>query len=356
VGLRRVTVATPTAAEIDEALAAWRLSDVRVTPVSSGHINHTLLVEGPDGRLVLQRLSPIFGPEVHLDIAAITAALDEAGLCTPRLVATRVGQLWTTTPDGRVWRLFTFIDGETLLRADSPARCRAAAQLLGRFHRALWTCEHEFQHHRVGVHETRRHLAKLERLLAERRDHRLAAQIAPLGEAILHAARRLTLPEGIATRVVHGDPKISNVVFDPGGDALCLIDLDTLARMPLAVELGDALRSWCAPQGEEVDGPIALDYLESALLGYADAIGELPERAELDAIPATVEVIAVELAARFCSDAVEESYFGWDAARFPSASEHNLVRARAQLSLARSVRDRLPALERLIQQLWPGRR
>ena len=33
--------------------------------------------------------------------------------------------------------------------------------------------------------------------------------------------------------------------------ALCLIDLDTLAHMPVALELGDALRSWCNPATED---------------------------------------------------------------------------------------------------------
>ncbi len=59
----------------------------------------------------------------------------------------------------------------------------------------------------------------------------------------------------------------------------------------------------------------------------------------------------MELAARFCTDALEESYFGWDASRFASAAEHNLVRARAQLSLARSIRASLPQLSALVDEL-----
>jgi hypothetical protein len=47
--------------------------------------------------------------------------------------------------------------------------------------------------------------------------------------------------------------------------------------------------------------------------------------------------VCVELAARFCVDAVEDRYFGWDSERFSSRREHNLVRARGQLALARSV-------------------
>jgi hypothetical protein len=47
--------------------------------------------------------------------------------------------------------------------------------------------------------------------------------------------------------------------------------------------------------------------------------------------------VAVELAARFCVDAFEDRYFGWDPARFPSRREHNRVRAVGQLQLARRI-------------------
>ena len=50
-----------------------------------------------------------------------------------------------------------------------------------------------------------------------------------------------------------------------------------------------------------------------------------------------VETITLELAARFCADALEESYFGWNKEVFSSASAHNLHRAKIQLGLARSV-------------------
>jgi hypothetical protein len=55
--------------------------------------------------------------------------------------------------------------------------------------------------------------------------------------------------------------------------------------------------------------------------------------AERRALLAGVEWISLELASRFAADALLESYFGWDARRFPGRGEHNLVRARGQLAL-----------------------
>ena len=47
--------------------------------------------------------------------------------------------------------------------------------------------------------------------------------------------------------------------------------------------------------------------------------------------------ISTELAMRFAADALNESYFGWNAERFPSRGDHNLVRAQGQANLARAV-------------------
>ena len=46
--------------------------------------------------------------------------------------------------------------------------------------------------------------------------------------------------------------------------------------------------------------------------------------------------ISLELAARFCADALNERYFGWDAERFAGRGEHNLHRAHGQHSLFRA--------------------
>jgi Ser/Thr protein kinase RdoA (MazF antagonist) len=327
--------------EAAAALEAWGLEGAPLRRLASGHINATYLVEPDVGpRRILQRLSPIFGPELHEDIEAITARLEAAGLATPRLVPTLDGRLFLER-SGALHRVLTHLEGETLLAADSPARCERAGELLGRFHAALWTCDHVFRHRRVGVHDTPAHLARLRAALEARREHRRYAEVEPVGREILAAAAGLPAAPALPWRVVHGDPKVSNFLFGEAGEAIALLDLDTLARMPLDVELGDAARSFCAPLGEEVLQEVEPAYFEALLRGYASGVGGRPGAAELAAVPAATARIAVELAARFCRDALEESYFGWDRARFPSASEHNLLRARAQLALAHSVQARL---------------
>ncbi len=353
-----------------EVLHAWGLAPNTVERLTSGHINRTYVATSNAGkRLVVQRLNPaIFQPEVNDDLEAITDHLAAQGILTPRLVRTRQGAPWVketgidtsasspeSSPKASVWRALTHIDGETVDAADSPERCAAAGRLLGVFHHALGNCAFVLRHRRLGIHDTPKHLAALRRALQAHRDHRAFTQIAPLGKAILAAAEELELPTSLPERLVHGDPKITNILFDRNtGEARCLVDLDTLARMPLALELGDALRSWCAPRGEEEPDPIDVARFEATLQAYATSA---PPAAWLGAdewraiVPAT-ETIALELAARFATDALDERYFGWDATRFPSASAHNQRRAKAQLALARSIRHQRDALQAIVDDIW----
>lgn len=328
------------------ALAAWSIAPAALTPIAAGHINRTWLIEQGCNRFALQWLNPIFKPELHLDIEAITARLVQAGLATPRLVHTTSGELWTTAAGG-VWRLLSWVDGSSYLVVDSPQRAQAAGRLLGQFHSALWDCDHVFHFTRPHVHDTPRHLHNLEQALIDHAGHRNRAQVEPLATEILALARALPTASELPRRVVHGDPKISNFVFAPDGAAVALIDLDTLARMPLAVELGDAFRSWCNPRGEETAAAFDLVLFEAGLRGYVGAIGDRVPRAEIAPLPQQTQLIALELAARFCADALDESYFNWNRERYPSASDHNIERTISQLALARSVEQQLSSIERI---------
>lgn len=336
-----------------DVAAAWEVEGAHVSRLTSGHINKTLLVTHAQRRLVLQQVNPIFGPEVNEDIEAITSHLQTQGIETPLLVRTVAGDSCYRDEEQTIWRALTFIAGRTIEAADSAQRCAEAGQLLGRVHRALTSCSWQLRHQRLGVHDTPKHLTNLHDALVSHASHRSFETVKPVALAILEAADDLALPGDLPPRLVHGDPKITNVLFDASdGRARCLVDLDTFARMALPLELGDALRSWCAPRGEEVEAPVDIDFFAASLAGYAEGAGDSwlkPD--ELLAVPRAVELIAVELAARFCADALQESYFGWDAQRYPDATSHNLQRARSQLALARSLRQQAKRLSEISERV-----
>lgn len=315
----------------------WRaLREHRVDECAdAGLINHTWLVGSPP-QYVLQRVNPLFGAAVHEDIEAVTAHVAAAGLVTPRLVRTDAGELCTVAADGAAWRLLTFVPGKTVHKMDSPARARAAGALVARFHRAVDDLAWSYRHVRPGAHDTALHMRRLESAVT-------SGPALPVAEGILELWRtwagRLDLPE----RHAHGDLKLSNLRFDAQDQGLCLLDLDTLSRLSLDVELGDAWRSWCNPVGEDgTDTRLDVELLSAAIAGYR---AERPLSAdEASGLVYAVERISLELAARFCRDVVEDCYFGWNATRFPSRAAHNLHRAQGQLNLARSARAQRAAV------------
>jgi Ser/Thr protein kinase RdoA (MazF antagonist) len=329
-------------------LDAFSLASAPLERATSGLINPTWFVRARDGsELVLQRLNPIFPAEVNLDIEAVTHHLFAKGIATPTLVTSRYGKLWLEH-DGAVWRALTRIDGVTRDAVESPAQAREAGRVLAEFHHALRDLEHDFRS-RLGVHDTARHLETLRDALDEHRGHRDFAAVRPLAEQVLGLAAELPALPPMPDRIVHGDPKISNVMFAARGDrALCLIDLDTLARMPVALELGDALRSWCNPATEDApDARFVRPFYAAAIEGYASAARGLLGPQEWSAIADGTLTITVELAARFCADALRERYFRWDESRYASSSAHNQARTRAQLKIASTLRAELPALREL---------
>jgi len=320
-----------------DVLIAFGLGGAEVSPITTGHINTTLLVRKDSEQYILQRLSPIFGAEVHRDMDAITRLVAGA-VKMPRLIPAKDGKLWVTTEAGEVWRLLEWMPGNTYLRVENGQMCESAGRLVGAFHKALYKKDHVFSHRRFGVHDTASHVATLEKALKEHAEHEAQAEVSKMAKPVLKALRGMDDLEKFPERIAHGDLKISNLLFDEDGVATTLIDLDTLAPMPLAHEMGDALRSWCNPNGEaSEDACFSLTYFEAAMRGYCALVQGIFGKDEMLSILSGLETIALELTVRFLADALNESYFGWDEQNYQSASAHNLDRARGQWVFAQSV-------------------
>ncbi len=321
----------------DDVVAAWGWADpsIEIAPLSGGLINATYAVRrGGTPVAVVQRLHPIFAGEVNLDIDAVTSHLAARGLTTPRLIRTRDGRAWHE--HGGAWRALTWVDGETVHAVPGPAWAEAGGALVGAFHRAVTDLSHDYAFARVGVHDTAAHLARLADFVAAGGDPAAVA----LGREILEAARALPDMPAVPRRHCHGDLKISNVLFASAPlRGVCLVDLDTVGLSTMAFELGDALRSWCNPHGEDA-GRVAFDLaiFAAAIRGFRDTAEPVITADEKRSIVIGLETVCLELAARFAVDVFRDEYFGWDPARFPSRRAHNLVRAQGQLDLGRAVR------------------
>lgn len=321
--------------EVRSVLQAWGWEDAEVTPLSSGLINQTWRVRRDGAYAVIQSLNlAIFDPILHEDIEAVTAHLAARDMPTPRLVRTRDDALYATV-EGGCWRMLTEVGDRTIDQVETLEDARSGGALVARFHAATSDLEHAFVNPRslAGFHDTAARIHALRAALDTHRADAFYDGTAPIADRIEKLWASIRADVVLPQRVVHGDLKISNLRF-AGAEAIALIDLDTLARGTLDAELGDALRSWCNTAGEDSEPVFSLDVLRAAMEGYASA-AEAVSAEEWDRVIAGTMRIATELAARFATDALERSYFGFDPAL--GAGAHNLQRASGQVALAERI-------------------
>lgn len=315
-----------------------------VNPFGRGHINDTFLITTKrGGHYVLQRLNPIFAPSVLEDIDAITRTMEERGILTTRLVRTKCGGLSVVEHDGH-WRMLSFIPGRTVEEGITKDEAKSAMELIGNFHQTFAEHDYAFRHVREGFHDTPSIMAGLENTLSTYRGTEKDATLREVGSAILEAYRsRGHAWEHLPRRIIHGDTKLNNVRFASGSPrAIALVDLDTLGRHSVVVDLADAARSWCnrADEGDSENAKFDLDIFRAMIEGYAKTANFLTEE-ERGAVPNAIAQIALELSARFLADAYHESYFKLDREHYPDLFTQNSTKARAQLALYRDIRAKI---------------
>lgn len=319
-------------------VTAYAIDARALTPITEGLINLTWRIDTKSGaEFVLQRLHGVFAPEVNLNLARVTGHLAARGKLTPQLIATPGGEWWVQEA-GATWRLLTYIEGCSFATLPDLEHARLAGRVLGEFHRALEDFADPLPHRRDPVHQPDRHFTALANSLRAAPAHPLHAAVTTLAAEIARHFSALPAVALAPPRLVHGDPKLSNLRFGAAARGHCMVDLDTVGYAPLVFELGDAFRSWCNPQPE--DGAVAgfdLALFTAAIDSYARATTGYISEPEINSIVTATEIITLELAARFAADAIVEAYFGWDPGRFASRGDHNLARARNQLQAARSL-------------------
>ena len=325
-----------------------------VSPLGGGLINDTYRL---GEHHVLQRLHPIFGAAVNDDIAALTPILRANGVPVPTLCPTRDEQPCTVVESddasvSGVWRIMTLLDGETLHRFTGPGHAESAGGMAGRFHRALHDVQHDFAFSRPGAHDTNRHMTSVDEALGESPQHRLADDVRAIRDELHDRWAAWDGPSQLPSRIGHGDWKASNLLFEDEM-ACAVLDLDTMAWIELDVEFGDALRSWCNRAAEDsTEAAFDEAIFTAGVSGYVSAMRGHLEPNEVSAIVPGLIRICLELSARFAADSVRESYFGWNPAVAATRGDHNLLRSRGQLDLARAVIRRRAALESIVKSAF----
>ena len=133
------------------------------------------------------------------------------------------------------------------------------------------------------------------------------------------------------------DTKINNILFDKHTHkAICVIDLDTVMPGSSLYDFGDAVRYGASTALEDERDlskvALSLPLYEQFTKGFLEGSQGLLTETEIELLPYSVKVMALELASRFLAD-----YLNGDKYFKVNAPDHNLVRARTQIQLVKDI-------------------
>lgn len=350
----REEVSLPTTQAVAAAFAIeGRLEAVE--RLGSGHIHDTFELRYAGAasarRYVVQRINASIFPaplEVMHNIARVTehlwkqleaeGARDATRRCL-RLIPAQDGKDYVVDAQGGTWRAYPFVEDSLALdAAPTEAQATQAAWGFGDFVARLADLSPDSLHETLpGFHDLDGRMDALARAAARDGAGRGAASVeAERRHAVeRHRQLRSALAEigPLPRRVVHNDCKLNNVLLDIAtGEALCVIDLDTVMEGTLLADFGDLVRTAATPAPE--DEPdltrVTFDLARFGALarGYLTGLGDGLAPAEQLALPLAGPTLALENAVRFLTDHLDGDVY------FPAAHDgHNLERARCQLRL-----------------------
>ena len=332
----------------DLVLNAYGLNPeiVEVVPFGTGLINHTWKILDGDKTYILQKINhEVFtNPEsIAFNIQSVSAYLKkhfpDYYFVAPLSTADGRQLLYHNSDTPGYYRMFPFVEGShsiDVVRTASEAY--EAAKQFGRFTKLLkgFACENlqitlpDF--HDLGL-RYRQFLAAIENGNPERiiESESLIGFIKEQ-EGIVTEFSAIGKNPAFKKRVTHHDTKISNVLFNSNGKAICVIDLDTVMPGYFFSDVGDMMRTYLSPVSEEemdLDKiSVRTDFYKAIVEGYCDQMNDELTLVEKEHFFFAGEFMIYMQALRFLTDHLNDDiYYG---AKYEG---HNLMRAKNQLRL-----------------------
>ena len=359
--------------KIDEAIGQFRYEGVLIDerPYGSGHINDTYLLtfeiaEMGTIKVILQRMNKnIFTKPIELmeNILNVTSYLrkkiiengGDPDRETLNVIRTVDDMPYFVDSEGEYWRSYKFItDATSYDQVESPEDFYQSAVAFGNFQRLLAEYPAETLHETIeGFHDTKARFQVFKKAVEDDVCGRAASvqkeiQFVLEHEHLANVFADLLEKKEIPLRVTHNDTKLNNIMIDnKTRKGICVIDLDTVMPGLVGHDFGDAIRSAAnfveedSPEAERAGVNLAVfrAFSEGFLKKTAAALTER----EIDLLAGSCFSLAAELAARFLDDyLLGDPYFKTD---YP---EHNLVRARCQIALAKDMRLHMAEMEEIV--------
>ncbi len=347
-------------------------------PLGRGHIHESFVATWERGgdpvRYVHQRISTRVFPEpaqVMGNIARVTAhlraALARRGVRDLErrvltLVLARDGAPLWIAPDASVWRTFLLIEGAiTRETIEGPEEAFRAARAFAEFAGSLSDLPAPALAVTIpGFHDLGRRFNDFETAVANDpfgRAARVRNEIEATRTAYSNLLRQLAAadPGAVPRRVMHHDCKLNNLLLDAGtGEALCVIDLDTVMEGSVLSDFGELVRTATSrsPEDEPQLETIAFDLelFEALARGYVAGAASWLSEPEGRLLPLAGPTLGLMNAIRFLTDfLLGDVYFR------VHREAQNLDRHRAQLRLATLMLERLPETRRMVATALTGR-
>ncbi|MBQ7795828.1 MAG: aminoglycoside phosphotransferase family protein [Lachnospiraceae bacterium] len=339
----------------------------KIAPYGTGHINGTYSVEVP--RLLLQRINTdVFKnpDELMENIETVTEFLRKKIIAaggdpereTLRIIKTVDGRNYYRDEEDNVYRMYRFVeDTKIIVNEKTYDDLYHAGKGFGHFQQMLSDFPVDVLHETIqDFHHTPKRVEALKAAIAENKAGRASGVETEIAFALEHAkiadvvVSRMETGE-VPVRVTHNDTKIDNILFDrETGEAICVIDLDTVMPGSMLYDFGDALRMGASTGAEdEVDlSKVCFDKeaFRAFAKGYLEELGADLTEAEIELLPISAALLTYECGIRFLTD-----YLNGDTYFKIHRENHNLDRARNQFKLVTDILELEEELKAIVAEL-----
>ncbi len=253
------------------------------------------------------------------------------------------------------WRMLNYIDSVTYNVCDDLHVLYSAGKAFGSFQNMLGDFDADTLFETISdFHNTPKRIQTLLDDVAKDEAGRVKSVKEEIDYiySVRDEAGRLTemLKNGeLPLRVTHNDTKINNVLFDKKThNTIAVIDLDTVMPGLVGHDFGDAVRfsaNYVAEDSADYShAGVDMAKFKAFTEGFLSETKNVLTPNEIETLPLSCFALTVELAARFLDDYINgDKYFRTE---YP---EHNLVRTRCQIALAKDMATKRNAMADIVK-------
>ena len=356
-------------AEVLEAFG-WGETVTYCERYGSGHINDTFLVITKEGdaekKYILQRMNHEIFKDVDglmNNVSGVTAYLRDIIIKeggdpereTLNLVPDVNGNLHHIDSIGSHWRVYLFIsDATTYNQVEKIEDFYQSAKAFGHFQNLLAGYPVEKLVETIpAFHDTPKRFETFVQAVEEDICGRAASVQEEIAfvmdrKAELGAVMDLQRAGKMPYRVTHNDTKLNNIMIDDvTGEAVCVIDLDTIMPGASVFDYGDSIRFGANTAAEDETDlskvSLSLELFEVYTKGFLEGCAGKLTDIEVKMLPMGAKLMTFECGMRFLTDYLQgDTYFK------VHREGHNLDRCRCQFALVKDMEAKWDEMAKIV--------